>query len=63
VAYSIYLPKCYANSNLRYPVIYLLHGSGGDEYQWINGGKIDIVAELLIKKGELPPSIKVYVSA
>jgi putative tributyrin esterase len=33
-AYNIYLPAGYADSNLRYPVIYLVHGWGVDEDVW-----------------------------
>jgi len=31
VGWNIYLPPQYETSGLRYPVIYWLHGSGGDE--------------------------------
>ena len=33
--YSILLPKGYANSNRRYPVLYLLHGLYGNDRNWI----------------------------
>jgi predicted peptidase len=32
--YAIYLPPCYETSELSYPVIYLLHGSGDDQSGW-----------------------------
>ncbi len=37
IHYSVYLPAGYANSGLRYPVIYLLHGLPGspDSYKSI----------------------------
>jgi predicted peptidase len=29
--YTIYVPDSYKTDNKRYPVLYLLHGAGGDE--------------------------------
>jgi S-formylglutathione hydrolase FrmB len=36
----VYLPPGYATSGLRYPVVYLLHGGGGDEGDWVWAGGI-----------------------
>ena len=36
----VYLPPGYATSGLRYSVIYLLHGGGGDEGDWVWQGGI-----------------------
>jgi poly(3-hydroxybutyrate) depolymerase len=33
--YAVYLPTGYDTSDLRYPALYLLHGSGGNLYQWV----------------------------
>lgn len=33
----VYLPPNYSK-NKQYPVLYLLHGIGGDEYEWLNQG-------------------------
>jgi S-formylglutathione hydrolase FrmB len=38
----VYLPPGYATSGLRYPVVYLLHGGGGDEQDWANPNNGDI---------------------
>ena len=54
--YSIYLPAGYEDSNLEYPVIYLLHGSGGDETSWSEG--ISVI-DSLIEEGSIPPTIAV----
>ncbi len=54
--YSIYLPDGYDDSNLEYPVIYLLHGSGGDETSWNEG--IEVIDQL-ITEGVIPPTIAV----
>ena len=32
---SVYLPEGYAESQIDYPVLYLLHGSGDDETGWL----------------------------
>jgi len=36
----IYLPPGYVHSRLRYPVLYLLHGGGGDAADWTTFGHI-----------------------
>ena len=36
----VYTPPGYSK-NKKYPVLYLLHGIGGDEKEWLNGGKPD----------------------
>ncbi len=36
--FNIYLPEGYADSDLRYPVIYLVHGWGVDEDAWLSPG-------------------------
>ncbi len=34
----VYTPPGY-DAQKKYPVLYLLHGIGGDEFEWLNGGK------------------------
>ena len=36
--YTIYLPDDYKQGSRRYPVLYLLHGAGGDENEWLYKG-------------------------
>jgi len=36
----VYLPPGYLASGLRYPVLYLLHGGGGDQADWVTYGGI-----------------------
>ncbi len=51
----VYLPPCYAaQPEARYPVLYLLHGLGYDETQWLDLGLAQ-TADALIAAGELPP--------
>lgn len=54
--YNVYLPDGYDGSNLEYPVIYLLHGSNGDESSWDEGIR---VLDERIQAGEVPPAIAV----
>ncbi len=55
--YTIYLPDGYDSGMLRYPVLYLLHGSGGSENSWIVDGHIRPTADTLIEEGRIPPII------
>jgi enterochelin esterase-like enzyme len=53
--YFIYLPPCYdARSEVRYPVVYLLHGIPMDEHHWLDEGLV-AAADKLFGSGELPP--------
>ncbi len=54
--YQIFLPPGYQDTDQRYPVLYLLHGWGGDfgEWGWYNTQGI---AEELMRRGEIPPFI------
>lgn len=56
----VYLPPDYEGSGLEYPVLYLLHGSGGDETSWHTGIE---VLDALISVGKVPPAIAVAPSA
>jgi len=47
-AVVVYLPAGYdASASARYPVLYYLHGLFGNETNWIDGGKLDAVADQL----------------
>ncbi|HTN36008.1 MAG TPA: alpha/beta hydrolase-fold protein, partial [Arachidicoccus sp.] len=43
----------------KYPVLYLLHGIGGDEYEWLHGGQPQVILDNLYAKGKLTPMIVV----
>jgi len=47
----VYLPPDYQTSGTRYPVLYLLHGAGGDEDAWTNMGRAPIIMDNLIAQG------------
>lgn len=46
-AYLVYLPDGYEGGSGRYPVIYLLHGYGGDETNWVQVGGLPSAADAL----------------
>ena len=55
----VYLPPDYKSSNTRYPVLYLLHGGGGDEDAWVTMGRANVIMDNLIAKGKAKPMIVV----
>lgn len=62
----VYLPAGY-DAFGRYPVLYLLHGVGGDHHEWIRGsGTVDgrpVICNMLdnlIARGEVEPLIVVF---
>ncbi|MGD9929407.1 MAG: alpha/beta hydrolase [Mangrovibacterium sp.] len=51
--YAVYLPKNYTgNTGKSYPVLYLLHGGGGDHTDWPQKGSLAGVANQLIESNE-----------
>jgi enterochelin esterase-like enzyme len=62
-SYAVYLPSGYETSGLRYPVLYLLHGNGGNLYTWANDGRIQSTADALMASGEIPPAVIVMPDA
>lgn len=56
---SIYLPAGYDSSDRHYPVLYLLHGMGGDETAWLDQGRAAEILDNLIARGEAEPMIVV----
>lgn len=55
----IYTPPNYDKSNKKYPVMYLLHGGGGDEEVWVNRGRANYILDNLIAAGKAEPMIVV----
>ena len=56
---TIYTPPGYEKSSESYPVLYLLHGAGGDEEAWINLGRTAQIMDNLIAQGKAKPMIVV----
>jgi enterochelin esterase-like enzyme len=49
---NIYTPPGYTKDK-KYPVLYLLHGIGGDETEWQRFATVDVLADNLIQAGKL----------
>jgi enterochelin esterase family protein len=56
---NVYVPPGYETSGKRYPVLYLLHGSGGDEDEWLTFGRASQILDNLIHQGKAQPMILV----
>lgn len=56
---TVYLPAGYEKSRETYPVLYLLHGSGGDENAWSELGRTVQIMDNLIAEGKAVPMIVV----
>ena len=56
---SIYTPPGYEKGKTKYPVLYLLHGSGGDEDAWADLGRTVQILDNLIAEGKAKPMIVV----
>lgn len=54
---TIYTPPGYENSGKAYPVLYLLHGMGGDEESWITLGRSTQILDNLIAQSKAIPMI------
>ena len=54
----IYTPPGYSKKN-KYPVLYLLHGIGGDEKEWLNGAQPQVILDNLYAENKLEPMIVV----
>ncbi len=54
----VYTPPGFSKSK-KYPVLYLLHGIGGDEKEWLKGGKPQVILDNLYAEGKLKPMLVV----
>jgi enterochelin esterase-like enzyme len=54
----VYTPPGYSKSK-KYPVLYLLHGIGGDEKEWLNGANVPVILDNLYADKKLEPMIVV----
>jgi enterochelin esterase family protein len=55
----IYTPPGYEDGKDKYPVLYLLHGGGGDEDAWTSLGRANYILDNLIAEGKAKPMIVV----
>ncbi len=56
---TIYTPPGYESTREDYPVLYLLHGAGGDEEAWMELGRASQIMDNLIAQGKARPMIVV----
>jgi len=54
----VYLPPSYSK-NKKYPVLYLLHGIGGDEFEWLNQGHPERILDNLYASKKIKDMIVV----
>jgi enterochelin esterase family protein len=58
--YALYVPDAYAaEPDRRFPVVYLLHGHGGNATTWLRAGDLEATADRLIDTGAIPPLLVV----
>jgi enterochelin esterase-like enzyme len=68
-ALSVYLPEDYDTSRASYPVLYLIHGSGGNNLTllgsgygaegWMSDANVSVIVDRLIGEGRIKPLIVV----
>ena len=63
VKFNVYLPDGFDDSGKSYPVVYLLHGLGGNYTDWVNKGSAKAIADELIGSGEAVEMIIVMPNA
>jgi len=56
---KVYLPPGYFETDESYPVLYLLHGGGGDEEAWTELGLANRIMDNLINSGKAEPMVVV----
>lgn len=57
---TVYTPAGYEDSpDKKYPVLYLLHGMGGDEDAWNELGRASVILDNMIASGKVEPMIVV----
>ena len=55
----VYTPPGYEDSKESYPILYLLHGSGGDEGSWVTDGMANLILDNQIADRRARPMIVV----
>jgi len=54
----VYTPPGFAEHK-KYPVLYLLHGIGGDEFEWLKNGQPQVILDNLYAQNKIEPMIVV----
>jgi enterochelin esterase family protein len=55
----VYTPPGYEKGSAKYPVLYLLHGSGDTENGWVTIGRANLILDSLIAEGKTKPMVVV----
>ena len=65
IKYQVYRPPTYNSTTSTYPVLYLLHGHGGDERDWfqMDEGNAKHLLDSLICTQTIPPMVAVSLGA
>jgi enterochelin esterase-like enzyme len=56
---EVYTPPGYGHDNRGYPVLYIMHGAGGNETDWIINMRANFILDNLIAQGNAEPMILV----
>jgi enterochelin esterase family protein len=56
---AVYIPPDYDQGQSRLPVLYLLHGEGGDENAWVELGSANLILDNLIAQEKIEPMLVV----
>jgi enterochelin esterase-like enzyme len=56
---QVYTPPGYNHDNRRYPVLYIMHGGGGNDTDWIVNMRANYILDNLIAAGKVVPMILV----
>jgi enterochelin esterase-like enzyme len=57
--YTVYLPDSYQKDDKKYPILYLLHGAGGDENEWLTKGGLRETMDAMIARKLIKPMVVV----
>ena len=55
--YTVYLPDSYKTDGKKYPIMYLLHGAGGDENEWLAKGGLRETMDAMIARKLIKPMV------
>lgn len=63
IHYALYKPAEAPEPGTRWPVLYLLHGGGPGEADWLDAGRLADTMDRAIAAGEMPPTVVVMPQA
>jgi enterochelin esterase-like enzyme len=60
---TVWTPPGYPRRGLAYPTFYLVHGGGGDELDWVQQGRANLILDNLYAAGKIEPMVVVMPDA